>query len=232
MPFGCHVFFTMGCLFILLDSHPMDFLSPYFDQILKIASDPMEFFQFFGYWGLAFILFAEVGLFGFFLPGDSLLLTLGLMSARGDIELKILIPSLLVATILGDHFSYFLGRKFSVWTSRNMSRIFLEKKHLEMAHIFYDKHGGKTILLCKFIAFVRTFAPFVAGTSRMNYWRFSLYEVSGAILWVGGIVGGAHYFGKTVNFDIGEYFHYFVILLVFLLVSPFLIKLFKKSDNN
>lgn len=201
----------------------------FFEPVLKIATDPLAFFQFFGYWGLAAILFAEVGLFGFFLPGDSLLLTLGLISSKGDIDIKILIPSLLVATILGDHFSYFLGRKFSDWVRGNMGRIFLEEKHLQYAHDFYDKHGGKTILFCKFIAFVRTFAPFVAGTSKMDYLRFTLYEIVGAILWVVGIVGGAHYFGKKIDFDIYEYFHYFVILLVFLLISPFFFKVFKKK---
>lgn len=201
----------------------------FFEPVLKIATDPLAFFQFFGYWGLAAILFAEVGLFGFFLPGDSLLLTLGLISAKGDIDIKILIPSLLVATILGDHFSYFLGRKFSDWVKGNMRRVFLEEKHLQYAHDFYDKHGGKTILFCKFIAFVRTFAPFVAGTSKMDYLRFTMYEIAGAIFWVVGIVGGAHYLGKKVDFDIYAYFHYFVILLVFLLISPFFFRFFKKK---
>lgn len=203
----------------------MDLLDP----LLKIATDPLAFFQFFGYWGLAAILFAEVGLFGFFLPGDSLLLTLGLISAKGDIDINVLIPSLVAATILGDHFSYFLGRKFADWTRRNMNKILLEEKHLEMAHNFYVKHGGKTILFCKFIAFVRTFAPFIAGTSKMNYLKFTLYEVAGAIIWVVGIVGGAHYLGKTVDFDITKYFHYFVILLIFLLISPFFLKFFKNK---
>lgn len=202
-----------------------------FEPLLKIATDPLAFFHFFGYVGLAAILFAEVGLFGFFLPGDSLLLTLGLISAKGDggMDIKILIPSLLTATILGDHFSYFLGRKFADWTKKNMNKILLEEKHLDMAHTFYVKHGGKTILFCKFIAFVRTFAPFIAGTSKMDYLKFALYEIAGAILWVGGIVGGAHYLGKTVNFDITAYFHYFVILLIILLISPFFLKFFKNK---
>ena len=202
-----------------------------FEPLLKIATDPLAFFQFFGYVGLAAILFAEVGLFGFFLPGDSLLLTLGLISAKGDggIDIKILIPSLLIATILGDHFSYFLGRRFADWTKKNMNKILLEEKHLDMAHTFYVKHGGKTILFCKFIAFVRTFAPFIAGTSKMDYLKFTLYEVAGAVLWVGGIVGGAHYLGKTVDFDITAYFHYFVILLIILLISPFFLKFFKNK---
>ena len=200
-----------------------------FDPLLKIVSDPLAFFQFFGYLGLAAILFAEVGLFGFFLPGDSLLLTLGLMTAKGDIDIQILIPSLLLATILGDHFSYFLGRKFGNWTKKNMNKIFLEEKHLEMAHSFYVKHGGKTILFCKFIAFVRTFAPFIAGTSKMSYLKFTLYEVSGAVIWVVGLVGGAHYLGKKVDFDIAAYFHYFVILLMILIISPFFLKFFKNK---
>lgn len=200
-----------------------------FEPLLQIATDPLAFFKFFGYLGLAAILFAEVGLFAFFLPGDSLLLTLGLISAKGDIDINILIPSLLVATILGDHFSYFLGRKFADLTKRNMNKIFLEERHLDMAHTFYVKHGGKTILFCKFIAFVRTFAPFIAGTTKMSYLKFTMYEIAGAILWVGGIVGGAHYLGKRIDFDITAYFHYFVILLIFLIVSPFFLKFFKNK---
>lgn len=203
----------------------MEFL----EALQQITTDPLSFFQFFGYWGLSLILFAETGLFGFFLPGDSLLLTLGLISSRGDIDLKILIPSLIIATILGDHFSYFLGRKFSVKVRKNISRFYLEEKHMEMAQKFYTRHGGKTILFCKFIAFVRTFAPFVAGTSKMSFYRFTLFDIAGATLWVGGIIISAHYLGQFVHFDIKAYFHYFVIFLIFLLVSPFLFKIFKKK---
>lgn len=203
----------------------MEFL----ETLLQISTDPLSFFQFFGYWGLSLILFAETGLFGFFLPGDSLLLTLGLISSRGDIDLKILIPSLILATILGDNFSYFLGRKFSAKVRKNISRFYLEEKHMEMAHTFYFRHGGKTILFCKFIAFVRTFAPFVAGTSKMPFCRFFIFDILGATLWVGGIIGGAHYLGRIVHFDIKAYFHYFVIFLIFLLISPFLFKIFKKN---
>jgi membrane-associated protein len=199
------------------------------DTILQISTDPLSFFQFFGYWGLSLILFAETGLFAFFLPGDSLLITLGLISSRGDIDLKILIPSLIIAAILGDHFSYFLGRKFSVKVRKNISKLYLEDKHIDMASTYYERHGGKTILFCKFIAFVRTFAPFVAGTSKMPFLRFFLFDVAGAILWVTLLVGGAHYLGEFIHIDIKAYFHYFVIFLMFLIVSPFLIKFFKKG---
>lgn len=201
-----------------------------FQAILHIATDPLSFFQFFGYWGLAVILFAETGLFGFFLPGDSLLLTLGLIASEGHIDIEKLIPILMLATMLGDHFSYFLGRKFSNWVRSNIGKFYLEEEHLEKAHKFYDRHGGKTIMFSKFVAFVRTFAPFVAGTSKMSYPRFLIMDIIGTTLWVGGIVGGAHYLGQTVHFDIKAYFHYFVIFLGFLLISPFIFKFLKKKS--
>lgn len=200
-----------------------------FAQLIQISTDPLRFFEFFGYWGLASILFAETGLFGFFLPGDSLLFTLGLMSASGSINMRILIPSLIVATILGDHFSYFLGYRFSDWVKKNVHRIWIEDHHLVKAQVFYDAHGGKTILFCKFIPFIRTFAPFVAATTKMNFIRFTLFDISGATLWITLIVGGGHYVGTTMNFDIKTYFHYFVIFLVLLVLSPFLLKVFKKK---
>ena len=199
------------------------------DSILQVTTDPHSFFIFFGYWGLSLILFAETGLFGFFLPGDSLLVTLGLISSGGDIDLKILLPSLVLATVLGDHFSYFLGRKFANVVKNNVSKIYLEERHIEMATKFYGRHGGKTILFCKFIAFVRTFAPFVAGTSKMSLLRFTLFDIAGAIVWVCGIVGLSHYLGQFVHFDIKAYFHYFVIFLFLLLVSPFALKFVKKK---
>lgn len=198
--------------------------------VLDIATDPLNFFQFFGYWGLALILFAETGLFGFFLPGDSLLLTLGLIAAEGHIDINHLIPILIAATVLGDNLGYFLGLKFEPFVRKNISKLYLEEDHLEKAHDFYKKHGGKTILFCKFVAFVRTFAPFVAGTSKMNYFRFLIMDILGATLWVGGIVGGAHYLGQTVHFDVKAYFHYFVIFLGFLLISPFIFKFLKKKS--
>ncbi|MBP9681798.1 MAG: DedA family protein [Bacteriovorax sp.] len=203
----------------------MEILEP----LIQISSDPLAFFQFFGYWGLSIILFAETGLFGFFLPGDSLLITLGLISAQGHIDLKILIPSLIFSTILGDHFSFFLGRKYAAKVRNNIHRFYLEEKHMEMAETFYKKHGGKTILFCKFVAFVRTFAPFVAGTSNMSVFRFVLFDIAGATLWVGGIVGITHYLAEFVHFDIKAYFHYFVFFLIFLIVSPLLFKVFKKK---
>jgi membrane-associated protein len=204
----------------------MHFLSP----IIQLSTDPLIFFEFFGYLGLGLILFAETGLFGFFLPGDSLLLTLGLISAEGDIDIGILIPTLIIATVLGDHFSFFLGRKFSKSVKSNLHRISLDESHLDKAQNYYDSHGGKTILFCKFVPFIRTFAPFIAATTNMDFIRFTLFDITGAALWVCLMVGGSHYLGKTFNFDIKSYFHYFVVALFFILISPFLFKIFKKKS--
>jgi membrane-associated protein len=198
--------------------------------LTKVATDPLSFFQFFGYWGLALIIFAETGLFGFFLPGDSLLITLGLIAADDQIDVHTLVPILAVATILGDNFSYFLGRKFSNWVKNNIEKVFLEEEHLITAQNFYVRHGGKTIMFCKFVAFVRTFAPFVAGTSKMNYAKFLIFDVIGAIIWVAGLVYASYYLGQSFHFNLKTYFHYFFFFLGFIILSPLIFKLFKKKS--
>jgi len=205
-------------------------MTEFIDQISQIATDPLSFFRFFGYSGLAMILFAETGLFGFFLPGDSLLITLGLISVNGEIDVHKMVPILTIATILGDHFSYYLGLKFSPWIYKNSEKLFINEEHLKKAVVFYEAHGGKTIMISKFVAFVRTFAPFVAGASGMKYFRFMIYDIIGAIVWVAGLIYLGHYIGKKFDFDIKEYFHYFVIFLGILIISPLLFKFFKKKS--
>lgn len=202
----------------------MEFLAP----IQNIFTDPLSFYHFFGILGLSLILFAETGLFGFFLPGDSLLVTLGLIASQGEIDLGQLVPALTFATIAGDFFSYFLGAYFRPFVEKNLTKFYLEKEHLVKAREFYDRHGGKTILFCKFIAFVRTFAPFIAGTTQMNLVRFAIFDICGAILWVPGIILTSYYFGKTFNVDISQIFHYFVIVLAGLIILPFCFKFLKK----
>lgn len=202
----------------------MEFLS----SLQHIFTDPLSFYHFFGILGLSFILFAETGLFGFFLPGDSLLVTLGLIASQGEIDLYTLVPALTLATILGDFFSYFLGAYFRPFVEKNLTKLYLEKEHLVKAREFYDRHGGKTILFCKFIAFVRTFAPFIAGTTQMNILRFALFDIFGAVLWVPGIVLTSYFFGKSFNIDISQIFHYFVIVLGCLIILPFCFKFLKK----
>lgn len=134
--------------------------------------------------GITLIVFAETGLLiGVFLPGDSLLVTAGVFAARGDFNIVVLIVLLIAAAILGDATGYWVGwRAGQALYARPDSRVF-KQRHLQKARAFYDRHGGKTIVLARFIPIVRTFAPVVAGTAGMKYSRFAVYNVIGGVFW-------------------------------------------------
>jgi membrane-associated protein len=142
------------------------------------------------------IIFCETGLIVTpFLPGDSLLFAVGAIAGKGLIQVEIITPLLLVAAIVGDAVNYSIGK----WTGPKVfhyesSRLF-NKDHLLKAHAFYEKYGGRAIILARFVPIVRTFAPFVAGVGAMTYSKFAIYNVTGAILWVGIFLGGGYYFG-------------------------------------
>ena len=152
-----------------------------------------------GYIGLFIIIFAETGLLiGFFLPGDSLLVTTGLLAQRGHFSVFILIPLLIVAAVAGDAVGYQIGRAAGPRIfSREDSRWF-KRAHVERARAFYDKHGGKTIVIARFLAIVRTFAPTVAGAAEMGYSRFVFFNVFGGALWVTSMVLLGYAFGSTL----------------------------------
>src|SRR5688500_2269708 len=134
-----------------------------------------------GYFGLFAIVFAESGLLvGFFLPGDSLLFTAGLLAsgAFGVFDIWLLLPLVAVAAITGDQVGYIFGRRVGPRLFHREDSTWFHKKHLERAHAFYEKHGGKTIILARFLPIVRTFAPIVAGMGAMDYGKFVLYNVA------------------------------------------------------
>lgn len=162
-----------------------------------------------GYVGLFLIIFAETGLLiGFFLPGDTLLLTAGLLIQQDKVglELWILIPLLIAAAILGDAVGYQIGKHTGPRLfKREDSRLF-HKDHLERAQRFYDRHGGKTIIMARFLAFVRTFAPTVAGAASMPYAKFATYNIVGATLWVPSLTFMGYFFGKAIPPDLIELF--------------------------
>ncbi|MEP7214700.1 MAG: VTT domain-containing protein [Anaerolineaceae bacterium] len=171
-----------------------------------------------GYIGLFAIIFAETGLLiGFFLPGDTLLITAGLLIQRGDVDLSLwlLIPLLIAAAVAGDAVGYQIGKHTGKRIfKREDSRLF-HRKHLERAEAFYEKHGGKTIIIARFLAFIRTFAPTVAGAANMPYAKFAAYNVTGAALWVPSMTFLGYFFGKTIP---PEYVDIFFIGLVGLMV--------------
>jgi membrane-associated protein len=130
-----------------------------------------------------------------FLPGDSLLFAAGALAARGDLAVGWLFMLLFLAAVLGDTVNYSIGHRIGPRAFHGQNRFF-KREHLERAHQFYEKHGGKTIVLARFIPIIRTFAPFVAGIGRMSYGRFVMYNVLGGLLWTVLLVFGGYYFGN------------------------------------
>jgi membrane-associated protein len=153
-----------------------------------------------GYAGLFAIVFAETGLLvGFFLPGDSLLMTVGLVASRGHLSIAVLLPLLIVAALTGDATGYAIGRQAGPRLFIREDSRFFRRERLLQAKAFYDRHGGKTIVLARFLAFVRTFAPPVAGAVGMPYARFTLYNVIGGVTWVATMLLLGYWLGEAVD---------------------------------
>jgi len=170
--------------------------------------------------GLIFIVFAETGLMiGFFLPGDSLLVTAGLFAAKGDLQIAWLNVALIAAAILGDATGYWIGyRAGKALYSRPNSFLF-RREHLIRTHAFYERHGGKTIVIARFMPIVRTFAPVVAGAASMTYRRFAAYNIVGGIAWVLSMTLTGYYLGLAVP-DIDKHIHIVVAVVIFLSLLP------------
>ncbi len=178
----------------------MDIILALIDFILHIDVHLAELIRDYGAWiyGILFaIIFIETGLVVMpFLPGDSLLFVAGAFAAKGDMDVSLVIVLLSIAAILGDALNYAVGRYFGdkVFAWEN-SRWF-NKRLFDKTHAFYERHGGKTIVIARFLPFLRTFAPFVAGAAKMNYARFAMYNVSGGIFWVASLTIAGFWFGN------------------------------------
>lgn len=177
-----------------------------------------------GHWlyGVLFVvIFCETGLVVTpFLPGDSLLFAIGaLASVEGSvIELPFAIVLLTAAAVLGDACNYAIGKYIGPKIFSKDTGVWLNKKHLIAAHNFYEKYGGKTIVLARFIPIIRTFAPFVAGIGKMTYWHFALYNITGAILWVLIFTLGGYYFASTPL--VQKHFHFVILGIIVISVLP------------
>jgi len=191
------------------------------------------------YFGLFFIVFAETGLaIGFFLPGDSLLVVCGLFAAAGKLNVWLMWGLLFVAAVIGDAVGYYSGRKVGpAIFSRPKSRFF-NPKHLQKAHAFYEKHGGKTIIIARFVPIVRTFAPIVAGAAEMSYRQFALYNVVGGFAWVTSMLFAGYFLGGLVEqfvrnvfgvegFLLEDHIDKVVIVVVFLSILPIIFEYIK-----
>ena len=198
----------------------MDFLKSvitwFFDNVYNVP----VLIRTVGPYGLMAVVFAETGLLvGFFLPGDSLLITAGLFAARGDLDIRFLVPSLIVSAIVGNATGYAIGKHTGRALYSRPNSLLFHQEHLRMTQEYYEKHGGKTIILAQFIPILRTFAPVVAGVAKMGYAKFAAYNVVGAIAWVAGMTLAGYALGNIVP-NIEQRIHYVVAVVIAVSLIP------------
>jgi membrane-associated protein len=212
----------------------MELIKWFIDILLHLDKHLDLVIRNYGLWtyGIFFlIIFLETGLVVTpFLPGDSLLFAAGAFAALGSLDPKWLVILLSIAAIAGDTLNYWIGyivgpKVFSKEKSR-----FFNKKHLQRTHQFYEKYGGKTIILARFIPIIRTFAPFVAGIGSMTYGRFITYNIVGGIAWVAIFVLGGYFFGN-IPF-IKQNFSLVIAAIIFLSILPGIIEFFRNRKDQ
>jgi membrane-associated protein len=178
------------------------------------------------------IVFVETGFFvGFFLPGDSLLVTAGVFAATGSVHLGWLLFPTMLCAIAGDQIGYWIGRAAGASLYRREDSFLFRRSHLQRAHDFYEKHGSKTVILARFIPIIRTFCPLVAGAAKMSYSRYLPYDIFGGILWVGGMILGGYTLGRSVP-NIGQRIHYVIAVVIVLSLLPAIISILRARQQS
>lgn len=204
----------------------METLKQFVDLFLHLDKHLADIINSYGTWtyGILFlIIFCETGLVVTpFLPGDSLLFAAGTFAALGSLELWLLILLLIVAAILGDALNYSIGYRIGARLLQNPKSKIFRKEYIDRTHAFYEKYGGKTIVIARFVPIVRTFAPFLAGVGKMNYWHFAMYNVAGAILWVVVCVLAGYYFGNLPF--VRNNFSLVILAIIFISILPGIIE--------
>ncbi len=204
--------------------------------LLHIDKYLMDVISFFGNWTyvlLFIVIFAETGLVVTpFLPGDSLLFAVGTFAGGGLLNLVTSYLTLLAAAILGDTVNYWVGHYIGPKVFKNETSKFFKKEYLKKTRTFYDKYGGKTIIIARFLPIIRTFAPFVAGVGRMNYSKFFLYNVVGGFVWVSALVLAGFFLGGLPF--IKENFEYAIFIIIVLSLLPGFVEYikYKKGPKN
>jgi membrane-associated protein len=173
------------------------------------------------------IVFVETGFFvGFFLPGDSLLVTAGIFSAAKVIPLKWLLLPVMLCAIVGDQIGYWIGRSAGKALYRREDSFFFRRSHLQRAHEFYEKYGGRAVIFARFIPIIRTFCPPVAGVAKMPYARYLAFDICGGIFWVAAMILGGYALGHSVP-NIGQRIHYVIAVVIFLSILPAVISILR-----
>lgn len=175
-------------------------------------------------WGgtllVCIVVFVETGMFvGFFLPGDSLLVTAGVFAGAGHLNIAWLLSLVTLCAIAGDQVGYFIGWKAGQGLYRKQDSRFFKRRHLERAHEFYETYGGKTIIFARFIPIIRTFCPPVAGAARMNYRRYLLFDIFGGFCWVWSMILLGYSLGRTVP-NIDKRIHWVILAVVIVSFMP------------
>lgn len=211
----------------------MDFIKTLFDLFLHLDTYLDEVIRNYGVWtyGLLFlVIFMETGFVVTpFLPGDSLLFAAGTFAAIGSFHVLLLYPLLFIAAVLGDTINYTIGHKIGPRVFEQDIR-FLKREHLEKTQRFFEKHGGKTIVLARFVPIVRTFAPFVAGVGIMNYGRFITYNLIGAFLWTTLFIFGGYFFGNIPI--VRENFEFVIIAIILISVMPMIVEFMRNRQKS
>jgi len=180
-----------------------------------------------GYVGMVVIIFAETGLLiGFFLPGDSLLVTAGLFAATGDLNIFYLNLFLIPAAIMGNVAGYWIGYKSGPRLFKREQSLLFRKDYLIKTKLFYEKHGAPTLILTRFIPFLRTFAPIVAGIGQMKYSRFIYYNIFSGVLWVLSMTLIGYFLGRSIP-NIDKHIEWVIAIVIFLSILPGIIKYLK-----
>jgi membrane-associated protein len=208
----------------------MDPLWTLIDILLHLDRHLSEVIRHYGIWTyliLFLIVFCETGLVVTpFLPGDSLLFAIGTFAALGALDLWLVMLLLSAAAILGDSVNYAVGARVGPRVFRREGVRFLNRKHLERTHEFYERYGAKTIVIARFVPIVRTFAPFVAGIGRMRYSSFLIYNVTGALLWIVSLLLGGYLFGNIPV--VRRNFSLVVLVIIALSILPAFIELVRQ----
>ena len=195
-------------------------------ELFHFLRDPRALVQAAGYVGLTAIIFTETGLLvGFFLPGDSLLVTAGLLASQPEFGLNVYVMGIIlsIAAIVGDTVGYHIGKASGPRIFNREDSLFFHRKHLLRAQEFYERHGGKTIVLARFMPIVRTFAPVVAGVGNMKYRTFIAYNVIGGIFWVWSMLFTGYFLGRYIP-GIDQHIEKVIILVIFLSILPGIIE--------
>ena len=204
------------------------------DFILHIGDHLQELVKNYGNWIYAIlfaIVFCETGLVVLpFLPGDSMLFAAGTIAAVGDMNILVLIGLLIVAAILGDFVNFEIGKHFGQKLFSNPNSKIFKQSYLQKTHDYYEKYGGRTIIIARFIPIVRTFAPFVGGMGNMNYAQFARYNIVGAVLWVVSFTTLGYFFGQLPF--VKEHFSWIMIAIIVFSVVPMIVEIIRHRKDK